>query len=154
MLLGGGMSSRLFQRVREELGLAYSVYTFQSFHADVGVQGVYVGTAPETRERRGGCHSDGADATGRERGITGRGARGRKEPAERADHALAGERRRRGCIGRPRWSCIGEPYQPLDEMLAQIDADRRPRRWRPSVATFFAPDAQTVLSLGPGATAH
>ena len=36
MLLGGGMSSRLFQRVREELGLAYSVYTFQSFHADIG----------------------------------------------------------------------------------------------------------------------
>ncbi len=47
-LLGGGMSSRLFQRVREELGLAYSVYTFQSFHADVGMHGVYVGTAPET----------------------------------------------------------------------------------------------------------
>ena len=36
MLLGGGMSSRLFQRVREELGLAYAVYTFQSFHADIG----------------------------------------------------------------------------------------------------------------------
>ena len=48
MLLGGGMSSRLFQRVREELGLAYSVYTFQSFHADTGMHGVYVGTAPET----------------------------------------------------------------------------------------------------------
>ena len=48
MLFGGGMSSRLFQRVREELGLAYSVYTFQSFHADAGMHGVYVGTAPET----------------------------------------------------------------------------------------------------------
>ena len=42
------MSSRLFQRVREELGLAYAVYTFQSFHADVGMHGVYVGTGPET----------------------------------------------------------------------------------------------------------
>jgi len=48
MLLGGGMSSRLFQRVREELGLAYSVYTYQSFHADAGMHGVYVATAPET----------------------------------------------------------------------------------------------------------
>src|SRR5438067_3472971 len=47
-LLGGGMSSRLFQRVREELGLAYAVYTYQSFHADSGMHGVYVATAPET----------------------------------------------------------------------------------------------------------
>ena len=45
-LLGGGMSSRLFQRVREELGLAYQVYTFQTFHVDAGSHGVYVGTAP------------------------------------------------------------------------------------------------------------
>src|SRR5437868_7411388 len=48
MLLGGGMSSRLFQRVREELGLAYSVFTYQSFHADIGMHGVYVATAPAT----------------------------------------------------------------------------------------------------------
>src|SRR6185503_19666088 len=48
MLLGGGMSSRLFQRVREELGLAYSVYTYQSFHADAGMHGVYVATAPDS----------------------------------------------------------------------------------------------------------
>src|SRR5262249_17011893 len=48
MLLGGGMSSRMFQRVREELGLAYSVYTFQQFYADAGMHGVYVATAPAT----------------------------------------------------------------------------------------------------------
>src|SRR5436305_14028354 len=36
-IFGGGMSSRLFQRIREELGLAYSVHTFQSFHPDTGV---------------------------------------------------------------------------------------------------------------------
>src|SRR5690606_28391170 len=48
LLLGGGMSSRLFQRIREEMGLAYSVFTFQSFHSLVGSQGVYVGTSAET----------------------------------------------------------------------------------------------------------
>src|SRR5207248_8373914 len=48
MLLGGGMSSRLFQRVREELGLAYSIYTFQQFYADTGMHGVYVATSPDT----------------------------------------------------------------------------------------------------------
>ncbi len=43
-ILGGGMSSRLFQKVREENGLCYSIYTFQSSHAGTGVSGVYVAT--------------------------------------------------------------------------------------------------------------
>lgn len=43
-LLGGGMSSRLFQEVREKRGLAYSVYSFQAAYLDTGMLGVYVGT--------------------------------------------------------------------------------------------------------------
>ncbi len=49
--VGGGMSSRLFQRVREELGLAYSVFTFQSFYRTGGTLGVYIGTRPEWADR-------------------------------------------------------------------------------------------------------
>lgn len=45
--LGGGMSSRLFQAVREERGLAYSVYSFVSSFADSGYTGVYVGCLPD-----------------------------------------------------------------------------------------------------------
>jgi predicted Zn-dependent peptidase len=44
--LGGGMSSRLFQEVREKRGLAYSVYSFSSQHADSGIWGVYAGCLP------------------------------------------------------------------------------------------------------------
>jgi predicted Zn-dependent peptidase len=44
--LGGGMSSRLFQTIREDRGLAYSVYSFGMPFADVGVWGVYAGTHP------------------------------------------------------------------------------------------------------------
>ncbi len=44
--LGGGMSSRLFQRVREERGLAYSVYSFSSGYSDAGMFGVYAGCQP------------------------------------------------------------------------------------------------------------
>ncbi len=44
--LGGGTSSRLFQEVRERRGLAYSVYSFASHHADAGVVGVCVGCLP------------------------------------------------------------------------------------------------------------
>ena len=43
---GGGMSSRLFQEVREKRGLAYSVYSFSSQHADAGQWGIYAGCLP------------------------------------------------------------------------------------------------------------
>ena len=46
-LLGGGMSSRLFQSIREQHGLAYNVFSFLDFMLDTGVFGVYVGTDRE-----------------------------------------------------------------------------------------------------------
>jgi predicted Zn-dependent peptidase len=45
-ILGGGTASRLFQSIREERGLAYSVYSFTSELVDTGELGVYAGTAP------------------------------------------------------------------------------------------------------------
>ncbi|WP_127357926.1 M16 family metallopeptidase [Actinacidiphila soli] len=45
--LGGGMSSRLFQEVREKRGLAYSVYSYTSSFADSGLFGVYAGCQPK-----------------------------------------------------------------------------------------------------------
>ncbi|UCC43203.1 MAG: insulinase family protein [Candidatus Zixiibacteriota bacterium] len=42
--LGGGMSSVLFQKIREERGLAYSVYTYHDFFRDCGIFGAYIGT--------------------------------------------------------------------------------------------------------------
>ncbi|MGH3738480.1 MAG: M16 family metallopeptidase [Micromonosporaceae bacterium] len=44
--LGGGMSSRLFQEIREKRGLAYSVYSYTSQYTDTGLFGVYAGCAP------------------------------------------------------------------------------------------------------------
>jgi predicted Zn-dependent peptidase len=46
-LLGGGMSSRLFQEVREKRGLVYSIYSFHSGYADDGQFGIYAGTGPK-----------------------------------------------------------------------------------------------------------
>jgi len=48
--LGGGMSSRLFQRIREERGLAYSVYSYSSSYGDGGQFGVYAGCTPGKTE--------------------------------------------------------------------------------------------------------
>ena len=50
-LFGGGMSSRLFQEIREDRGLAYSIYSFLSCYEDAGLFGIYAGTsADETAE--------------------------------------------------------------------------------------------------------
>jgi predicted Zn-dependent peptidase len=49
-VLGGGMSSRLFDEIREQRGLAYAVYSFRMAHADAGAWGIYVGTTPAQTE--------------------------------------------------------------------------------------------------------
>jgi len=49
-VLGGGMSSRLFQEIREKRGLVYTVYSFASSYADGGIFGVYAGTGEDEVE--------------------------------------------------------------------------------------------------------
>ena len=49
-ILGAGMSSRLFQRVREQSGLCYSIYSFTSLYENTGVLGIYVALGRETQE--------------------------------------------------------------------------------------------------------
>jgi len=46
-ILGGNMSSRLFQEIRERRGLAYSVYSFSSTYDDAGLLGIYAGVSPD-----------------------------------------------------------------------------------------------------------
>lgn len=49
-VLGGGLSSRLFQEIREQRGLAYSVYSYHSTYVDTGLFAVYAGTSPNNTE--------------------------------------------------------------------------------------------------------
>jgi len=145
-LLGGGMSSRLFQRVREELGLAYSVYTFQSFHSLAGAHGVYVGTAPETRAdalaavqeelRRvsDAGISEQELAQGRQQ-LKGQITLGLESPSARMYRLASVE-------------LYHEPFRPLDEVLRRVDAIDVAAA-RAACESFFQPERQTVVSLGP-----
>ena len=147
VLLGGGMSSRMFQRVREELGLAYAVYTFQSFHADVGMHGVYVGTGPDTARQA----LDAIDAE-----LASVAANGLP-----ADELAMGKSQLKGqvtlsleSVSARMYRCAGvelygEPYRTLDEMLALIDAVTE-EQIAEVARDFFSPGVQTVVSLGPG----
>jgi predicted Zn-dependent peptidase len=54
-LLGGGMSSRLFQRIREELGLAYSIFTYAEYVRDSGLLGTYLSVSPKNASKAVKC---------------------------------------------------------------------------------------------------
>jgi len=146
MLFGGGMSSRLFQRIREELGLAYSVYSFQSFHEDAGMHGVYVGTTPDSArsavdainaelEKLSTEGLSEEDITAGKSQLKGQITLSLESPTSRMYRAAGTE-------------LYGEPYRTLDELLALIDAIDAP-----TVAdvcrTYYAPERQTLVSLGP-----
>jgi predicted Zn-dependent peptidase len=146
-LLGGGMSSRMFQRVREELGLAYAVYTFQSFHADVGMHGVYVGTGPETaRQALDAINAELADVAAH--GLPADElAMGKSQLKGQVTLSLESVTSRMyRCAG---VELYGEPYRALDEMLALIDGVTA-EQIAEVARDFFAPEKQTVVSLGPG----
>ncbi len=147
VLLGGGMSSRLFQRVREELGLAYAVYTFQSFHADVGMHGVYVGTGPETA-RAALDAIEGELAEVAANGLpSDELAMGKSQLKGQITLSLESvSARMYRCAG---VELYGEPYRSLDEMLALVDAVTD-EQIASAARDFFAPEQQTVVSLGPG----
>jgi len=70
-VLGGGMSSRLFQEIRETRGLAYSVYSYRSSYQGAGTLAVYAGTAPARVRQVIGLINEELDRV-RDHGITER----------------------------------------------------------------------------------
>ena len=54
-ILGGGLSSRLFQEIREQRGLAYSVYSYHSTYVDTGLFAIYAGTSPKNTQEVIAC---------------------------------------------------------------------------------------------------
>ncbi len=143
--LGGGMSSRLFQRIREELGLAYSVYSFQTAYAGAGMTGAYFATRTETvadargalsevlRELApGGLSADDLQAAKEQ--VKGQMLLSLESPGGRqsrlADLALH-----------------DRPFRTLEELEARVDAVTAEDILRVA-RTAFRPGRETVLCLG------
>jgi predicted Zn-dependent peptidase len=146
--LGGGMSSRLFQKVREELGLAYAVYSYQQGFQSSGVTGTYVGTAPATADKAVAAILDefatvakeglpAEEVEAQKRQLKGQIMLGLESPVSRmarlAGHALSGEK-----------------YRTLDELLAEVDAVTAADVGA-LAAEYFSPERQTMVRLGPAA---
>jgi predicted Zn-dependent peptidase len=118
--LGGGMSSRLFQEVREKRGLAYSVYSFASQHADTGLWGIYVGCLPsKADEVLSICSAEVAKVI--EEGLTDAELdRGKGQVRGGIVLGLEDPSSRMTRLGKAELVYPG--LEPVDEILAAIDA--------------------------------
>jgi predicted Zn-dependent peptidase len=143
--LGGGMSSRLFQEIREKRGLAYSVYSYTSEYAETGMFAVYAGCAP-------GKVGEVLDLT-------------RNELAQVAAHGLTAEEVARGkgmmkgglVLGLEdtgsRMSRLGkgellyDEMLTVDELLARVDAVT-PEQVRAVAAEVLA-QPMSLAAIGP-----
>jgi predicted Zn-dependent peptidase len=117
---GGGMSSRLFQEVREKRGLAYSVYSFSAQHADTGLWGVYVGCLPaKADEVLAICTEEIARVI--DDGLTGAElARGKGQVRSSIVLGLEDPSSRMSRLGKA--ELVYPRLEPVDEVLASIDA--------------------------------
>lgn len=144
--LGAGMSSRLFQRVREELGLCYSVYTYQSFYSLSGVAGVYVGTRPQTADRA-------ADAVREELARVALEGLPETELAQvkqqvKGQIVLSLESTGSRLHRLASFALHGEPLLGIGELLDKIDSVKEDDVRRVAAA-YFAPERHLELRLGP-----
>ncbi len=148
--LGGGMSSRLFQRVREELGLCYSIFTYQAFHEAVGISGVYVGTRPATAERAVEAVRAELARVAQEGLPTGELEDVRRQVKGQIVLSLESPVSRMYRLAS--LELHGEPIEGLEATLAKIDRVGL-QDVRRVAAAHYGPDLHYVLALGPGAGA-
>jgi predicted Zn-dependent peptidase len=145
-IFGGGMSSRLFQRIREELGLAYAVYSFTSFYRAMGVAGVYVGTQPARAAEATAAILEEFARLARE-GLTGAALDDAKQQTQ-GQLVLSLESPTARMYRLASTTVYDEPYVSVDDLLRTVAALTEDEV-AAAAGEFFAPERQTVVSLGP-----
>jgi predicted Zn-dependent peptidase len=145
-ILGGGMSSRLFQEVREKRGLAYSVYSFQQSYRAAGLFGVSAGTAPASVQE---CVDIVLEqlALVADRGVTESELHLAKEHIKGSlTLSLESTSSRMLRLGRGEFS-LGR-YLATEEIETQVDAVELDQV-RALARELFAPDNLGLCVLGP-----
>jgi predicted Zn-dependent peptidase len=122
-IMGSGMSSRLFREVREERGLAYSIYAFRLAYADAGAWGVYVGTTPSQTDTALKVIRDELDKV-MEEGVT-EDELDRAKGSMRGGLALSLEDSNSRMIRLGRDELAGMPHLSVDERLERLEAVTR-----------------------------
>jgi predicted Zn-dependent peptidase len=143
-LFGGGMSSRLFQEIREKRGLVYSIYSFVPSYSDSGLFGIYAGTGEEETQEliplvcdeiKKICDGVGADELTRARAqIKASILMGLESSSSRCEQLA----RQMMVFGRP---------LPTEEVVANIESVGRDAILNTAQRIFSSP--LTVAALGP-----
>ena len=146
--LGGGMSSRLFQRVREELGLVYTIYSFQSFYAQAGLAGLYMATRRDTSEQAvevvlGELGNLAVSA------LPGGELQAVKNQTK-GQVVLSLESTSARLQRLASTALYDEPYLTLDEICQRIDAVTE-NEVSEICGQYYAPERHTIVRLGPTA---
>ncbi len=143
--LGGGMSSRLFQEVREKRGLAYSIYAFHSAFVDSGLFGVYAGCAPEDAAQVAELIADELLRAGD--GLSPEELE-RARTQQKAGLLMARESTSARCEALARQMLVyGRPLPP-EEIVARLDAVG-PRELCRCARRLLAMPKPTVATIGP-----
>ena len=153
-LLGGGMSSRLFQEVREKRGLAYSIYSYLSSYTDGGLFGVYAGTGKDdVRDLVPLVFGEISKLADGARGVGG-GAGGaddaeiaRARAQIKAGILMSLESTAARCEQLARQMIVFKRPIPVDETIARIDAVDGAAIRR--VAERLLSGRPTITALGP-----
>ncbi|MGB8021025.1 MAG: insulinase family protein, partial [Candidatus Nanopelagicales bacterium] len=141
--LGGGMSSRLFQEIRERRGLAYSVYAFSSGFAETGIFGAYAGCLPGKVDQVIELAVDELDDVARH-GITAEElARGKGQSKGTIVLGLEDTGSRMSRIGKADLT-MGE-LPSVDAVLKRIDAVTMDELAQEAAAVLSASKALTVI---------
>ena len=145
-LLGGGMSSRLFQNIREKQGLAYAVFSELTPYSDTGMLSVYAGTGKET--------------LGRVLDLTIAEFRAMKESPVTQEELLRAKNHLKGSLmlslestssrmsNLARQELYFHRFSSLDEILASIEAVTR-EEVQTLAQEFFKPEQIAATVLGP-----
>ncbi|MCU0587094.1 MAG: insulinase family protein [Syntrophobacteraceae bacterium] len=147
-ILGGSMSSRLFQEIREKRGLAYSVYSFANSHEDTGLLGVYAGISPDNTTETLEVIREQLEILARDSILESELSSAKEQlkgsmylNAESTDSRMNRLAKNEMLFGR---------YIPFEESEERIDAvsSEEVRSWFQSV---FQPNRLAVVLLGPAA---
>ena len=143
--LGGGMSSRLFQEIRENRGLAYSIYSFHSAFADSGLFGIYAGCAQE-----GACEVVDLVVAEIVRSVDGLedGEIDRARTQMKAGLLMSRESTTARCEALARQMLIFGRYISEEEIVEKIDAVTA-EDIRRCAQALFCDASPTVASIGP-----
>jgi predicted Zn-dependent peptidase len=149
-VLGGGMSSRLFQEVREKRGLAYSVFSYRAAFEETGALAVYAGTAPERAAETLAIIGAELDRLVAEGGVSEKelvGAKGHLTGSLALSLESSSSRMHR--IGRAELM-MGE-IPSLDEVVAKVEAVGADDIAR-VIERVLGPGDRTLAAVGPVAS--